>query len=93
VSANRGPATRALLEIEVKGLPKWITTQTAIIPPGQDSTTVVLQAAIDAPLNAEPAPFRSSEQPVGARKLVRRRIGRAASARERNAGRTILARN
>ena len=72
VSVNRGSGYQGPVEIEVKGLPRWITTQPAIIPAGQDSTTVVLQAASDAPLNVDPTPFQIvGRANVGARTLVR----------------------
>jgi len=44
--------------VEVKGLPKGVTASPATIPPGQDSTVVVLSAAADAPLDAHPAPVQ-----------------------------------
>jgi len=45
------------IAVEVKGLPKGVSASPATIPPGQDSTVAVLSAALDAPLDAHPAPI------------------------------------
>ncbi|MGD0913564.1 MAG: hypothetical protein ABR928_16845 [Terracidiphilus sp.] len=46
------------IHIEVKGLPQGVSAKPAIIPPGQDSTVVVLSAAPDAPLDAHSGPIK-----------------------------------
>jgi hypothetical protein len=45
------------IAIEVRGLPQGVTASPATIPPGQESTVVVLSAAPDAPLDIHPAPI------------------------------------
>jgi hypothetical protein len=45
------------IEVEVKGLPQGVTAKPATIPPGQESTVVVLSAASDASLDAHLAPI------------------------------------
>jgi len=45
------------IDIEVKGLPPGVTANKATIPPGMDSTVIVLSATPDAPLNGYPAPI------------------------------------
>jgi hypothetical protein len=43
------------IQVSVKGLPPGVSAAPATIPPGQDSTLVVLTASADAPLDAHPA--------------------------------------
>ena len=56
VVARRGE--EGLIAIEVKGLPQGVTVAPATIPPGQDSTVVVLAASEDAPPDAHPTPIQ-----------------------------------
>jgi hypothetical protein len=53
VVANRG--FEGAIEIEVKGLPQGVTASPATVVAGQDSTVVVLSAALDAALDGPPA--------------------------------------
>jgi len=46
------------IQVEVKGLPQGVSASPATIPPGQDSTVVVLSAAADAPLDQHPAAIK-----------------------------------
>ena len=46
------------IQVEIKGLPAGVTAPAATIPPGQDSTVIVLTASKDAPLDAHPAPIQ-----------------------------------
>lgn len=60
------------IEIEVKGLPKGVTTTLATIPAGQDSAVLILEGAADAPELRAPAPFQViGRGRVGDRELVR----------------------
>jgi hypothetical protein len=45
------------IQVQVRGLPPGVSASPATIPPGQDSTLVVLTAAPDAPLDAHPSPI------------------------------------
>lgn len=45
------------IQVQVKGLPHGVSASAATIPAGQDSTVVVLSAAKDAPLDAQPSPI------------------------------------
>jgi hypothetical protein len=45
------------IAVKVKGLPPGVSASPATIPPGQDSTVVVLSATPDAPLDAHAAPI------------------------------------
>jgi len=46
------------IEIELGGLPQGVSASPATIPPGQDSTVVILSAASEASLEAHPAPIK-----------------------------------
>jgi hypothetical protein len=63
---------RGSTAVEVKGLPPGVSASPATIPPGQDSTVVVLTAAPDAPLEAHPAPIEIvGHAQIDGRDLVR----------------------
>lgn len=46
------------IQVEVKGLPAGVTATPATIPPGQESTVIVLTASADASPGAPPAPIQ-----------------------------------
>jgi len=72
VSADRYLGYDGPIEIEVKGLPKGLTAAPAIIPAGQDSTVVIVEAAADASEPEGAAPFQViGKGRVGDRELVR----------------------
>jgi hypothetical protein len=69
---------RGSIAVEVKGLPPGVSASAAAIPPGQDSTVVVLTAAPDAPLEAHPAPIKI----VGHAQIDGRDLARTAGAED-----------
>ena len=58
VSADRLLGYEGPIEIEVKGLPQYVTASPATIPEGQNSTLVLVSAGPDASSDALPAPIK-----------------------------------
>lgn len=72
VTADRSLGYQGPIEVQIEGLPKGLTANTAIIEPGEDSAAVILQAAADAVPGQPPAPFQIvGRARVNGRELVR----------------------
>jgi len=72
VTANRMLGYQGPIEIRAVGLPSWITAQAATIPAGQDSVTLILQAASNVPSWENAVPFKIEGHAwVGGHPLIR----------------------
>lgn len=62
VTADRMLGYQGPIEVKIAGLPAGVTAENAVIPAGQQSTTVILSASNDAPTGSAAAPFRIEGQ-------------------------------
>jgi hypothetical protein len=77
VTADRREGFDGPIEVEIRGLPAGVKSAPAMIPSGQDSTVVILEAAAEAPLERA-TPF----QIVGRGKVDDRELVRVADAEQ-----------